>query len=130
MAADNETRTKYPNLRYLSTQIGIFSVEVDRMKKNTEFGRNLLRIRLEKGMTQKELADKAGLNTNALAKLERGVNEPGWPVVLAVCAALGVSCSAFGGLAEESTVPAAEQKRGRGRPKKGSDTPEGKGKAK
>ena len=36
----------------------------------------LKQARLQKGMTQAELAKKAGLNTNAYAKIERGVSDP------------------------------------------------------
>jgi transcriptional regulator with XRE-family HTH domain len=99
-------------------------------KESTEFGLNLQRLRIAHGITQKELADRAGLNVNALAKLERGVNEPGWAIVLRLCEALGVPCSEFGGILRDRGSPKAQPPapppaKPRGRPKKAeSDTSE------
>jgi transcriptional regulator with XRE-family HTH domain len=46
-------------------------------------------------MSQRELAGAAGCNANTIAKLERGEQEPAWPLVLALAKALGVDCTAF-----------------------------------
>ncbi len=60
------------------------------------FGESLKRLRTEKGFTQKQVAEAAGLYPNSLAKLERGEHEPSWPLVLKLAKALGVDCTAFG----------------------------------
>lgn len=80
----------------------------------TGFGTALHRMRSEKGMTQKQLADAVGLSLNGYAKLERGEQEPGWPTVLALAAALGVDCRAFQAEGDEPPPPPAKP----GRPKK------------
>jgi transcriptional regulator with XRE-family HTH domain len=59
------------------------------------FGGRLRAIRQEKRLSQRELAEEAGCNTNTLAKLERGEQEPVWPLVLALARALGVEVTAF-----------------------------------
>jgi len=46
-------------------------------------------------LSQRELAKEAGCNANTLAKLERGEQEPAWPLVLALARALGVEVTAF-----------------------------------
>lgn len=46
-------------------------------------------------MSQKALADAAGIHANTVAKLERGEQEPAWPLVLAFAKALEVDCTAF-----------------------------------
>lgn len=61
----------------------------------TGFGSRLRDLRERAGLTQKQLAEKAGCHPMTLAKLERGVQEPAWPLVLALGQALGVTCEAF-----------------------------------
>jgi transcriptional regulator with XRE-family HTH domain len=61
------------------------------------FGTTLKRLREEAGLSQGELAEKAGLNLWGVAKLEQGVREPTWNTVLVLAAALGVDCTAFAG---------------------------------
>ncbi len=41
-------------------------------KTNNQIAQTLKKIRLQKGLTQAELAEKAGINTNYYAKIERG----------------------------------------------------------
>ena len=60
-------------------------------------------------MSQRELAEAAGCNANTIAKLERGEQEPAWPLVLALSKALGVDCTAFNATAEPAP-PAEEPK--------------------
>ena len=45
-------------------------------------------VREAKGLSQRELATAAGCNANTIAKLERGEQEPAWPLVLALAKAL------------------------------------------
>jgi transcriptional regulator with XRE-family HTH domain len=66
----------------------------------TGFGARLRVLREGAALTQKDLAEKAGCHPMTLAKLERGVQEPAWPLVLALCRALGVPCEAFLPVAE------------------------------
>jgi transcriptional regulator with XRE-family HTH domain len=60
------------------------------------FSARLKAEREKAGLTQKQLAEKAGCNVFTVAKLERGSQEPAWPLVLALAKALGVDCTAFG----------------------------------
>jgi transcriptional regulator with XRE-family HTH domain len=80
----------------------------------TGFGGRLRALRERAGLTQRELADKAGCNPFTVAKLEGGFQEPAWPLVLALARALGVSCAAFDGEAPGGPPKA----RPRGRPRK------------
>src|SRR3954469_9408998 len=70
------------------------------------FGVRLKELREKAGLTQPELAERAGMNRFGIAKLEQGVREPTWATVQALARALGVNCTAF-----EETVspPAAEE---------------------
>jgi transcriptional regulator with XRE-family HTH domain len=70
------------------------------------FGPALRSIRQEKGLTQKQLGEAAGLHPNSIAKLERGEVEPSWQVVIAVSAALGVTCQDFTSAAQPDAAPA------------------------
>lgn len=78
----------------------------------TGFGDRLRELRSERGLTQDEIAALAGCHPMTIAKLERGTQEPGWPLVRALCQALKVNCSAF------EQQPAAEYEPKRGRPPK------------
>jgi DNA-binding XRE family transcriptional regulator len=87
----------------------------------TGFGVRLRVLREEAGLTQGELAEKAGCNLFTVAKLEGGRQEPAWPLVLALAKALGVNCLAF--IAKAGEAPEA---RPQGRPPKPPE-PEPKG---
>lgn len=65
------------------------------------FGAKLKELREARGLTLRELAEKAGMNLYSIAKLEQEVREPAFASVQALCGALGVKCSAF-----EGTTPA------------------------
>ena len=88
------------------------------MPKKTEptgFANRLKELRENAGLTQDELAQRAGLYKFSVAKLEQGVREPVWSTVLALATALGVTCLAF---VEGNESEQATPKRGRGRPPK------------
>ena len=53
-------------------------------------GDRLRTLRIETALTQAELAEKAGVTRNTVARLERGENEPHPPTVRKLAAALGV----------------------------------------
>lgn len=78
----------------------------------TGFAQQLQGLRERAGLTQGELAKRAGCTTMTISKLERAVQEPAWPLVLAIASALGVSCLAFLPSGEGTEQP----KRKRGRP--------------
>src|SRR5262245_12365043 len=59
------------------------------------FASRLKRLREAAGLTQGELAERAGMNQFGIAKLEQGVREPTWATVQALAEALGVECTAF-----------------------------------
>jgi transcriptional regulator with XRE-family HTH domain len=72
------------------------------------FGRRLKEIRESKGMSQQQLADKAACRSETVSRLERGEQEPAWPLVKALANALGVSCLAFEN-ADETEPPPDEE---------------------
>ena len=76
------------------------------------FAGRLRELREKAGLTQKELADKTGINLGGLRALEQGLNGPTWATLLALCKALTVDCTAF------TTPPKAQDKPGPGRPAK------------
>jgi transcriptional regulator with XRE-family HTH domain len=55
------------------------------------FGRNVARIRDERGFSQDKLAEKADLDRTYLSGIERGVRNPGIKVVIRLARALGVT---------------------------------------
>jgi DNA-binding XRE family transcriptional regulator len=93
------------------------------MPKRTEptgFASRLKELREHVGLTQDELATRAGLYKFSVAKLEQGVREPVWSTVLALAKALGVNCLAF---TEDQTSDEEQRKKGQrtaaGKPKGG-----------
>lgn len=85
--------------------------------------RHLLAARPPGENTQKWLADTAGMNTNAVAKIARSEAEPSSRVLFAIADALGTTCGRLRDLQAE--LAAAEPApRPPGRPKKTPDAPE------
>jgi transcriptional regulator with XRE-family HTH domain len=78
------------------------------------FGGRLKALREEKGLSQRELAERAGMNQFGVAKLEQGVREPTWATVQALARALGVRCTAFEGTADTPRRPAPKRRRRKG----------------
>src|SRR5258708_6902760 len=78
------------------------------------FAGRLKELREQAGLTQPQLADRAGMNRFGIAKLEQGVSKPSWESVIALCQALAVTPNDF--IQEPSAKPEAK----RGRPRKGS----------
>ena len=60
-----------------------------------QFGARLQELRLARGWTQRELAQKAGVKVWAVRHWESGKHEPGWLSVVALADALGVPTEAF-----------------------------------
>ena len=66
------------------------------MKKNPDlvkFGLNVRRLRLKNGLSQTALAKKAGLSSNYIGTLERGVQNPSLKTLEKVAKGLGCSMS-------------------------------------
>jgi DNA-binding XRE family transcriptional regulator len=82
------------------------------MTNPTWFAGRLRELREKAGLTQEQLAERAGVKRDAVARWESGRREPGWSNVLALCAALGVTCEAF------TQEPKERQPVGPGRPRK------------
>jgi transcriptional regulator with XRE-family HTH domain len=59
------------------------------------FAGRLREIREQAGLTQQQLADKAGLTREGVAQLETGRRRPAWDTVVVLCSALGVDCNTF-----------------------------------
>ncbi|MBS0384574.1 MAG: helix-turn-helix transcriptional regulator [Proteobacteria bacterium] len=56
-------------------------------------GRNVQRLRSDKGWSQEELADEAGLHRTYISGVERGVRNPTIVIVAKLASALGVNPS-------------------------------------
>jgi transcriptional regulator with XRE-family HTH domain len=69
-------------------------IEMGKAKKPT-FGQRLKELREAAGLSQGNLADKAGINRQDISKYECGRRLPTWPAVQAIAVALGVSCAYF-----------------------------------
>src|SRR5437879_2899213 len=75
------------------------------------FGPRLRELRDGAGLTQQQLAERAGLTREGIAQLETGRREPAWRTVLALCQALGAEPGDF-------IQPPTEREASRGRPRK------------
>lgn len=58
-----------------------------------QLGENIKKIRLKLGMTQAQVAKKAGIHVNYMARIERGEENPTTEVLEAIVKALGVKSS-------------------------------------
>lgn len=64
--------------------------EVARMQAVVYVGDRLKALRIERALTQQELAEKAGIAPNTVARLERNETEPHMSTVRKLADALGV----------------------------------------
>jgi transcriptional regulator with XRE-family HTH domain len=76
------------------------------------FAGRLKELREQAGLTQQQLADKAGIGKDSVAQLEQGRNQASWAFVLALADALGITPNDF----RQAAASRVEVKRGR--PKK------------
>jgi transcriptional regulator with XRE-family HTH domain len=97
----------------------------------TLFAEKLRHLREAAGLTQTQLAEKAGMHRQGIAKLERGEREPTWATVQALADALGVSCDVLRTTPPPASEAAREPAAPRGRPRKQAEAsePRTKGKA-
>src|SRR5262249_32120460 len=79
------------------------------------FGARLKRLRERAGLSQEELALRAGLNRYSVIKWERDQHEPMWSSVLALARALGCTVADFDGT---KAPPADVRPARKGRPRK------------
>src|SRR5262249_28056166 len=79
------------------------------------FGARLRELREAAGLTQQELASRAGVQWETISRWERGAREPSWSNVLALAGVLGVDCTTFNVPAGEPRPPPEPQPRGRPR---------------
>lgn len=90
------------------------------------FAGRLKALRERAGLSQKALAEAAGLVTSAIGHLEQGLRKPAWETVLALGKALGVPCTAFQiEEVDQAGATPAETPRKPGRPRKAASAPPG-----
>lgn len=65
------------------------------MSRPGAFGPRLTALREKAGLSQSQLAEKAGLNRQVVHKLETTDTRPTWATVQALAAALGVPTDVF-----------------------------------
>ena len=76
------------------------------------FGDKLLSLRLKAGLSQLELAERAGMSVHGMAHLEAGHRQrPFWSTVVRLSRALGVPTDTFAECCEAS-LPTNRHKRG------------------
>jgi transcriptional regulator with XRE-family HTH domain len=63
------------------------------MKRIKEFGQAVRSLRLMRGLSQEELAEKAGLHVNSISLVERGLTPPALDTICSIADALGVPVS-------------------------------------
>jgi len=61
----------------------------------TALSHELRRRRRDRGLTQAELAERAGVHETYVSQLERAVNVPSVDIALALCEALGAEVGPF-----------------------------------
>lgn len=60
-----------------------------------KLGRNIKRCREQAGLTQEELAERAGISLDYLGKIEVNINKPGLKTVFKLALALNISPAEF-----------------------------------
>lgn len=82
------------------------------------FSLRLKELRRLAGLTQSQLAEKAGMTKAGIANLEQGLRSPSWETVLKLTEALGVKCDDFRVSPETKTSTRQRRQGGRRRRKK------------
>jgi transcriptional regulator with XRE-family HTH domain len=80
------------------------------------FAGRLRELREAAGLTQEQLAERAGMAWRTVTHLEGGDRKPTWETVLALCRALGTEVGEF------AREPAGRPEPRRGRPRKAAPT--------
>jgi DNA-binding XRE family transcriptional regulator len=76
---------------------------------DANFAGRLKELRAATGLTQQQLAEKAGVALRTVSSLEQGAYDATWPTVRALAQALGVTCMAF----DQKPAAVLEPRRGR-----------------
>lgn len=71
------------------------------------FGANLRRLRIERNMSQKDIADAAGVQQAMISNIETGDRLPSLPLALAIAAHLGVTLDELSKNHDESVTETA-----------------------
>jgi len=58
-----------------------------------DLGSAIKRLRLDRGLTQEDLAHSAGITTGTLSRTESGETSPSWRTVRRIATALGISAA-------------------------------------
>ena len=61
------------------------------MGRRERFGPALRKARIEKGLTQEQLADASGLHRTEISLLERNLRKPLLETIVALCRGLGIT---------------------------------------
>ena len=75
------------------------------------FGASLKRLRMERGLSQEELARRLGTSKQAISRYENGARVPKISTVSALAAALDAPLTALTGEEEVFSVPGVERPR-------------------
>lgn len=65
------------------------------MEPRTRFGQNMRTTRLSQGLSQEQLAGRAGLHSTEISRLERGVRDPRLSTIVRIAQALNVPLAAL-----------------------------------
>jgi transcriptional regulator with XRE-family HTH domain len=71
-----------------------------RMEPQEALGEAIRRLRLERGLTQRQLADAADVNETWISHIEAGRTNPAWGTVTRLAAALDLTVSQLAAVAE------------------------------
>jgi transcriptional regulator with XRE-family HTH domain len=71
---------------------------------NAEVGRAIAALRKKSGLSQEELADRAGIHRTYVSQLERGLKSPTLQVLFALANSLNTKASKIVRMVEESVV--------------------------
>lgn len=78
------------------------------------FAEVLKKLRTEAGMTQEQLAERAGIAISSLRNHEQGHRAPSWPAVVKLARALGVKADVFSECDEvKEEQPASKPRKGK-----------------
>jgi transcriptional regulator with XRE-family HTH domain len=64
-----------------------------RLRKTQTFGERLVSLRHERGWTQRELADKIGIDQPFMSKIEAGKHDPGMKLLGSIAQAFDMTLS-------------------------------------
>ena len=82
--------TKYLNKKLENPE---FRKEWDALETKTQIMHEMIKARLEAGMTQKQLSEKTGINQSNLSRIESGAGNPSVETLERIASALGKKVS-------------------------------------